>query len=178
VTLLTVYCSLLEPSRLPSHAPPHHLPLQSFKNPSLFHKITNHNQRTIRLTPSFLLIHFTMAHLQSFMSDFLSQRGYSSIDVVSDNARIPRGQQEEQTSPPSSPPVSPRRHFDYIGTSRWVSVETTPPPFLGPPVRQASNGDLANYYAGESEISQQILNSRNQQHTTSLPKLPMRRGRF
>lgn len=100
----------------------------------------------------------TTHDLQSFMSGFLGQCDYTSIYVVSDNARIP----QQQAAP--SGPVSPRGHFDYYsskGTNRWDSadVEEAMPPAPGPPVRQASIGEPV--YPARASTSPVLLLNRN-----------------
>jgi hypothetical protein len=124
-----------------------------------------------------------MSQLQSFMSDLLSQCDCSSIDVVTDNARIPL----QQPRPPQAPqapsgPVSSPRHFDYKGTTRWESghrVEAFSPPALGPPVRQRRDDDPV-YPKRESAFSQRVGGRAssalllNRDHN-SLPKIPIRR---
>jgi hypothetical protein len=79
-------------------------------------------------SPQVKAVLYTMAHLQSFMSDFLGECDCSSIYVVSDNARIPQQilhlqqqQQQQQQQPLSGPAVSTQHHSDYKGTTRWDS---------------------------------------------------------
>jgi hypothetical protein len=125
------------------------------------------SQQTHKPTPLLLLstsqsYNETMAHLQSFMSDFLSQYDCSSIYVVSDNARIP---QQQEASP--SGPVSPR-HLDCKPTTRWDSVEAAPR-FLVPPVRQISDGG--------GDAFSKLSRKRTSQYgigTTVSPKCPQR----
>jgi hypothetical protein len=98
-----------------------------------------------------------MADLEAFMSDFLSQYDCSSINVVSDNARVPQQQQQQQQQQvaPSSP-VSPGL-IDYKRTTRWGSPEATATT-MGPPVRQISGDGLDLFSpAGESTFSQERL---------------------
>jgi hypothetical protein len=100
-------------------------------------KISQQTNKPIRYccSPQAKAINNTMAHLQSFMSDFLYQCDCSSIDVVSDNARTPQ-QQEQQAAPASGRSVSPRHFENYKRITRWDSgVEAISPP-LGPPVRR------------------------------------------
>ena len=78
-----------------------------------------------------------MAHLEAFMSDFISQYECSSVYVVSDNARVQQQQQQQQQLAPSSP-VPPPRLVDYNRTTRWDSVGAIHVA-MGPPIRQMSD---------------------------------------
>lgn len=119
-----------------------------------------------------------MDHLQSFMSDFLSQRDCSSIHVISDNARIPQQQQEEQSEPAGRP------------VSRWDSGSGVSPPVrrisdgdpiylpeefcVGPPVRRISHDGHVCLAKESAAIEKDAI--RNVRSETPSPKIPIRRG--